>query len=231
MGCDTIEGTLHMAATQPKPRWPFEAYGYVVAPYLTSGGELRFCLTVLDVPHFFVIAKSQAEAVEKAKKQFPQAIASWRGIKPRPIYAPESRVLAALNENMMSRTTGWDASGKFTLRLPSSLHARLRRCAAMDGVSIRRTAATMLAAGLKSPSRTSIRTRKSAHAVEPATPSEKAVAFLVHMPRQMHSQLILNSREQRTSMSLLAITLLAQQIAAWEATHGSGIQPVPASKG
>lgn len=60
-------------------------------------------------------------------------------------------------------------------------------------------------------------------------PPGKATAIAIHVPTALHQRLIQAAMQQRATMSLLATTLLAQQIAAWEAAHSK--EELPARAG
>lgn len=194
---------------------------------------MGFVLVMPDVPEFAAFGKSQEEAIENAKKNFPWHMAIWHHIKERPTlrpshHAPEPPAWRHVGTFRIQRTER-KASGKFTLRLPAALHASLRQCAASEGVSVRTMAATLLAAALQLPAAAPLRPPMAKRQKQRIGPPGKATAIAIHVPTALHQRLIQAAMQQRATMSLLATTLLAQQIAAWEAAHSK--EELPARAG
>lgn len=116
-----------MADTMPK----FEGYPFQITPLSSEDGG-GYLVTFPDLPG----CMSDGETVEEAIEMARDAFKCWMSV-----YIEEGREIPAPGGH-------GPASGRFNLRTPKTLHAKLARQAAAEGVSMNTLAVALLAEGL-----------------------------------------------------------------------------------
>lgn len=116
-----------MAAIMPK----FEAYPFQITPLSDEDGG-GYLITFPDLPG----CMSDGESPEEAVRMGRDAFRCWMAV-----HIEEGRDIPVPGG-------GGPASGKFNLRAPKSLHAKLARRAETEGVSMNTLAVALLAEGL-----------------------------------------------------------------------------------
>jgi len=114
---------------QAMPR--FEDYPFQITPLSDDDGG-GYLITFPDLPGCMSDGETPEEAIEMGRDAFT----AWMSV-----YIEEGRELPEPG-------SGGPASGKFNLRTPKSLHAKLARQAEAEGVSMNTLAVSLLAEGL-----------------------------------------------------------------------------------
>jgi len=109
----------------------FEDYPFQITPLSDDEGG-GYLITFPDLPG----CMSDGDTPEEAMAMGRDAFASWMAV-----YLEDEREIPAPG-------SGGPASGKFNLRAPKSLHAKLARQAEAEGVSMNTLAVALLAEGL-----------------------------------------------------------------------------------
>jgi antitoxin HicB len=113
--------------TMPK----FDDYPFRITPLSDDDGG-GYLITFPDLPGCMSDGETPEEAIEMGRDAFK----CWMAV-----YIEDSRVIPLPG-------SGGPASGKFNLRAPKSLHAKLSRQAEVEGVSMNTLAVAILAEGL-----------------------------------------------------------------------------------
>jgi antitoxin HicB len=106
----------------------FADYPFQITPLSEDDGG-GYLITFPDLPGCMSDAETPEEAIEMGRDAF----ASWMAV-----YIEDGREIPAPG-------SGGPASGKFNLRAPKSLHAKLSRQAEIEGVSMNTLAVALLA--------------------------------------------------------------------------------------
>jgi antitoxin HicB len=109
----------------------FEGYPFQITPLSSEDGG-GYLVTFPDLPG----CMSDGETVEEAIEMARDAFKCWMSV-----YIEEGREIPAPGCH-------GPASGRFNLRTPKTLHAKLARQAAAEGVSMNTLAVALLAEGL-----------------------------------------------------------------------------------
>ena len=109
----------------------FEDYPFQITPLSEDEGG-GYLITFPDLPGCMSDGETPEEAVEMGRDAF----ASWMAV-----YLEDVREIPAPG-------SGGPAPGKFNMRAPKSLHAKLARQAEVEGVSMNTLAVALLAEGL-----------------------------------------------------------------------------------
>ncbi|MEY8689117.1 MAG: type II toxin-antitoxin system HicB family antitoxin [Leptothrix sp. (in: b-proteobacteria)] len=115
------------------PPHPFESYAHTVSPLSAEDGG-GYLITFQDLPG----CMSDGETMEEAIANGRDAFASWVSAR---IDAGQDIPHPSAARLMQSY------SGKFIVRVPRSLHARLAQNASAEGVSLNQYVAGLLARG------------------------------------------------------------------------------------
>ncbi|MDR0478299.1 MAG: type II toxin-antitoxin system HicB family antitoxin [Burkholderiaceae bacterium] len=119
------------------PPWPFEAYAHTITPLSEADGG-GYLITFPDLPGCMSDGETEAEAVANGRDAFigvVSALADMGREIPAPSFNPQDGVVPS-------------ASGKFIIRAPKTMHARLTTRAKAEGVSLNTMVLTLLAEGL-----------------------------------------------------------------------------------
>ena len=119
------------------PPWPFEAYAHIISPLSAEDGG-GYLITFPDLPGCMSDGETEAEAVENGRDAFIAVVSALTDIGrdiPAPSFSPDDAAAPG-------------ASGKFVVRVPKSIHAKLTTRAKTEGVSLNTLVLTMIAEGL-----------------------------------------------------------------------------------
>jgi len=119
------------------PPWPFGAYAHLISrlPDEEGGGYL---ITFPDLPGCMADGETEAEVVKNGRDAFAATISALADMGrdiPAPSFTPEDITVS-------------EASGKFLIRVPKSVHARLGARAKAEKVSLNTLVLTFIAEGL-----------------------------------------------------------------------------------